>query len=151
MAALEAAVREIEQDGLVWGASKLVPIGYGIRKMQITVVIEDEKVSLDELQDKIAEVRGSCSQLNDPLIQAQFEDYVQSSDVCVNPPIPTPLRCSPRAQPGHAEAVRRDSWLDFSQSQAVAAERYLSVIVLAHCHLVLEHHEKFPTRQSSQR
>lgn len=39
MAALEAAVRAIEQDGLVWGASKLVPIGYGIRKLQITLVV----------------------------------------------------------------------------------------------------------------
>lgn len=39
MKALEEAVRSIEQDGLVWGASKLVPIGYGIRKLQITLVI----------------------------------------------------------------------------------------------------------------
>lgn len=29
MAAMEAAVRGIEKDGLVWGASKLVPVGYG--------------------------------------------------------------------------------------------------------------------------
>ena len=29
MEELEAAVRAIEMDGLVWGASKLVPIGYG--------------------------------------------------------------------------------------------------------------------------
>ncbi|RXW22451.1 hypothetical protein EST38_g3404 [Candolleomyces aberdarensis] len=65
MEALEKSVRSIEQDGLVWGASKLVAIGYGIRKLQITIVIEDEKVSLDELQEKVAE----------------FEDYVQSSDV----------------------------------------------------------------------
>ncbi|KAJ3542337.1 hypothetical protein NMY22_g3542 [Coprinellus aureogranulatus] len=65
MEALEKAVRSIEQDGLVWGASKLVPIGYGIKKLQITLVVEDEKVSLDELQEKVAE----------------FEDYVQSSDV----------------------------------------------------------------------
>ena len=65
MAALEEAVRSIEQDGLVWGSSKLVAIGYGIKKLQITIVIEDEKVSLDELQEKVAE----------------FEDYVQSSDV----------------------------------------------------------------------
>ncbi|KIJ33537.1 hypothetical protein M422DRAFT_264465 [Sphaerobolus stellatus SS14] len=65
MKALEASVRSIEQDGLVWGASKLVAIGYGIKKLQITLVVEDEKVSLDELQEKIAE----------------FEDYVQSSDV----------------------------------------------------------------------
>ncbi|KAF9497343.1 hypothetical protein BDN71DRAFT_1444811 [Pleurotus eryngii] len=65
MAALEKAVRSIEQDGLLWGSSKLVPIGYGIRKLQITLVVEDEKVSTDELQEKIAE----------------FEDYVQSTDV----------------------------------------------------------------------
>jgi len=65
MKALEESVRSIEQDGLVWGASKLVAIGYGIRKLQITLVVEDEKVSLDELQEKIAE----------------FDDYVQSSDI----------------------------------------------------------------------
>jgi len=65
MKALEDSVRSIEQDGLIWGASKLVPIGYGIRKLQITLVVEDEKVSTDDLQEKIAE----------------FEDYVQSSDI----------------------------------------------------------------------
>ena len=65
MAALEAAVRSIEQEGLVWGLSKLVAIGYGIKKLQITLVIEDELVSLDDLQGKIAE----------------FEDFVQSTDV----------------------------------------------------------------------
>ncbi|KAH9048239.1 hypothetical protein EDB84DRAFT_1458065 [Lactarius hengduanensis] len=65
MKALEEAVRSVEMDGLVWGASKLVPIGYGIRKLQITLVVEDELVSLDELQEKLAEL----------------EDYVQSSDV----------------------------------------------------------------------
>ncbi|GAA5956149.1 hypothetical protein JCM3765_005468 [Sporobolomyces pararoseus] len=65
MAQLEASVRSIEKPGLVWGLSKLVPIGYGIKKLQMTVVVEDELVSLDELQDEIAE----------------FEDYVQSSDV----------------------------------------------------------------------
>ncbi|RPD63384.1 elongation factor 1 beta/delta chain [Lentinus tigrinus ALCF2SS1-6] len=65
MVKLEESVRSIEQPGLVWGASKLVPIGYGIKKLQITLVVEDELVSLDELQEKVAE----------------FEDYVQSSDV----------------------------------------------------------------------
>lgn len=39
MQALEDAVRAVEMDGLVWGASKLVPIGYGIRKLQITLVV----------------------------------------------------------------------------------------------------------------
>ena len=65
MAKLEEAVRSIQMDGLVWGASKLVPIGYGIKKLQITLVVEDELVSLDELQERVAE----------------FEDYVQSSDI----------------------------------------------------------------------
>nr|VWP01678.1 C2H2-type domain-containing protein [Ganoderma boninense] len=65
MVKLEESVRSIQQEGLVWGASKLVPIGYGIKKLQITIVVEDELVSLDDLQERVAE----------------FEDYVQSSDV----------------------------------------------------------------------
>ncbi|GAA95175.1 uncharacterized protein L969DRAFT_96393 [Mixia osmundae IAM 14324] len=65
MKELEAAVRSIHKDGLTWGLSKLVPVGYGVSKLQITLVVEDEKISLDDLQDEIAE----------------FEDYVQSSDV----------------------------------------------------------------------
>ena len=47
MAELEKSVRSIEKDGLVWGASKLVPVGFGIKKLQINLVVEDEKVSLD--------------------------------------------------------------------------------------------------------
>ena len=65
MKALEASVRSIEKDGLVWGLSKLVAVGFGIKKLQINLVIEDDKVGLDDLQEEIAE----------------FEDYVQSSDI----------------------------------------------------------------------
>lgn len=39
MKALEECVRSVEWDGLVWGLSKLVAIGYGIKKLQITLVI----------------------------------------------------------------------------------------------------------------
>lgn len=67
MAALEAAVRGIDKDGLVWGASKLVAVGFGIRKLQINLVIEDEKISLSDLQEEIEE----------------FEDYVQSTDIAM--------------------------------------------------------------------
>ena len=28
-------VKSIEMDGLLWGASKLIPIGYGIKKLQV--------------------------------------------------------------------------------------------------------------------
>merc|ERR1712236_200617 len=59
------SVKSIEQDGLTWGASKLVPIGYGIKKLQVMCTVEDEKVSVDELTEKIE----------------AFEDYVQSCDV----------------------------------------------------------------------
>lgn len=65
MAALEASVRSIVKDGLVWGASKLVAVGFGIKKLQINLVVEDEKISLDELGEEIT----------------GFEDYVQSTDI----------------------------------------------------------------------
>ncbi|KAI7870719.1 hypothetical protein BDF14DRAFT_1979204 [Spinellus fusiger] len=58
-------VKSIEMDGLIWGGHQLVAIGFGIKKLQINCVVEDDKVSLDDLSDKITE----------------FEDYVQSVDV----------------------------------------------------------------------
>ena len=58
-------MRSIEMDGLTWGGSKLVAVGYGISKLQVNIVIEDEKVSVDDLQAKI---EGD-------------EDHVQSTDV----------------------------------------------------------------------
>jgi elongation factor 1-beta len=65
MTALEESVRSIEKEGLVWGSSKLIAVGFGIKKLQINMVIEDDKVSVDDLQE---EIQG-------------FEDYVQSTDV----------------------------------------------------------------------
>jgi len=58
-------VKSIEMDGLVWGANKLVPVGYGINKLQVMCTVEDEKVSIEELSEKMEE----------------FEDYVQSVDI----------------------------------------------------------------------
>eukprot|EP01117_Protostelium_nocturnum_P019393 TRINITY_DN83_c0_g1_i1.p2 TRINITY_DN83_c0_g1~~TRINITY_DN83_c0_g1_i1.p2 ORF type:complete len:217 (+),score=87.21 TRINITY_DN83_c0_g1_i1:106-756(+) len=66
MAALEKKIREeVVIDGLEWKASKLTAIGYGIKKLQISCHIEDEKVSVDDIQEKIQEM----------------EDYVQSTDI----------------------------------------------------------------------
>lgn len=65
MKELENAVRSITMDGLLWGASKLVPLAYGIQKLQIATVVEDDKVSIDELTEKIE----------------AFEDFVQSVDI----------------------------------------------------------------------
>ena len=44
---LECA-KTIEKEGLVWGAHKLVPVGYGIKKLQLMCMVEDEKVSIDD-------------------------------------------------------------------------------------------------------
>ena len=51
--AMEDAVRGITMDGLVWGSSKLVPVVYGINKLQITCVVEDAKVGTDDLEEQI--------------------------------------------------------------------------------------------------
>ena len=45
-------------------AAKLVPVGYGIRKLVITCVVEDDKVSTDDLEEQIT----------------GFEDYVSSTE-----------------------------------------------------------------------
>ncbi|XP_053446983.1 elongation factor 1-delta-like [Nycticebus coucang] len=65
MAQLEACVCSIQLDGLVWGASKLVPVGYGIQKLQIQCVVEDNKVGTDLLEEEIT----------------KYEEHVQSMDI----------------------------------------------------------------------
>jgi len=65
MAALEQQVRSIEMEGLEWKVSQLVPVAYGVRKLQIKAVVVDDLVSVDDLSEKIQE----------------FEDFVQSVDI----------------------------------------------------------------------
>jgi len=65
MGELEELIRTIDMDGLLWGTAKLVAIGYGIKKLQITTVIEDDKVSTDDMEEAIV----------------AFEDHVQSVDI----------------------------------------------------------------------
>jgi len=62
---LERLVRTVQCDGLLWGASKLVPIAYGIEKLQICCVVEDDKVGEDFLVEEIT----------------KFEDFCQSVDI----------------------------------------------------------------------
>jgi elongation factor 1-delta len=66
MKEMENLVRSIEMDGLLWAkSSKLIPVAYGIKMLEIKCVIEDDKVSTDLLVEKITE----------------FEDFVQSCDI----------------------------------------------------------------------
>ncbi|CAD5217367.1 unnamed protein product [Bursaphelenchus okinawaensis] len=66
---LEALVKKIKEevamDGLVWGAHKILPIAYGVNKIQLMCVVEDDKVSSDDLEERIT----------------GYEDEVQSVDV----------------------------------------------------------------------
>jgi elongation factor 1-beta len=65
MEEVETLVRSVKADGLLWGASKLVPLAYGIKKLQISCVVEDDKIGTDFLEEKIG----------------AFEDHVQSVDI----------------------------------------------------------------------
>jgi translation elongation factor EF-1beta len=65
MLEVEKLVRTVTHDGLVWGAGKLVPLAYGLHKLQIACVVEDVKVGTDFLEEEIK----------------KFEDCVQSVDI----------------------------------------------------------------------
>ncbi|XP_011003855.1 PREDICTED: elongation factor 1-beta 2-like [Populus euphratica] len=68
MVELEKAVRSVEMPGLFWGASKLVPVGYGIKKLQIMLTIVDDLVSVDSL-------------IEERLTVEPCNEYVQSCDI----------------------------------------------------------------------
>ncbi len=68
MKKLEESVRGVQMEGLLWGASKLVPVGYGIKKMQIMLTIVDDLVSVDDL-------------IEEHLTAEPVNEYVQSCDI----------------------------------------------------------------------
>jgi len=62
---MEAAIRLIETEGLLWGKAERKPVAFGIFKLVISAVVEDDKVSVDWMEEKITEI----------------EDFVQSVDI----------------------------------------------------------------------
>merc|ERR1712061_822093 len=62
---VDKMIRAIAMDGLLWGVSKIKPLAYGIFKLTILCVVEDDKVSSDDLVEQIE----------------AFEDHVQSVDI----------------------------------------------------------------------
>ena len=63
---LAAKILAIQMDGLFWKTEyKKMPIAYGVEKIVIGCVVEDAKVSTDDLQEQIE----------------AFEDEVQSVDI----------------------------------------------------------------------
>jgi translation elongation factor EF-1beta len=66
--ALFLKIKAIEMDGLIWKEEyKKEPIAYGINKLVVGCVIEDAKVSTEDLQEKIE----------------AFEEDVQSVDIAI--------------------------------------------------------------------
>lgn len=58
-------IKTIEMEGLVWGAAQKKPLAYGIFKLCVIAVVEDDKVSTEDVVEKIE----------------SFEDEVQSVDI----------------------------------------------------------------------
>ncbi|KAL7694911.1 translation elongation factor 1-beta [Lotmaria passim] len=63
--ALAKKLHAIHRDGLIWGDYKLIPVAFGVKKLQQLIVIEDDKISSDDLEEMIM----------------GFEDEVQSMDI----------------------------------------------------------------------
>ena len=71
---MEKYIRGITYDGLLWGACKAVPFAFGLKKLQMTCVIEDTKIeSMDEIIEK-----DILKLDEDDEVQS---DFVQSVDV----------------------------------------------------------------------
>jgi elongation factor 1-beta len=68
MKKLEETVRSVQMEGLAWGASKLVAVGYGIKKLQIMMTIIDDLVSVDTLVEEV-------------LQEPPHNEYIQSCDI----------------------------------------------------------------------
>jgi len=68
MQKLEETVRSVQMPGLFWGASKLIAVGYGIKKLQIMMTIEDDLVSVDDL-------------IEEQLTVEPANEYIQSCDI----------------------------------------------------------------------
>ncbi|KMT14667.1 hypothetical protein BVRB_4g074350 [Beta vulgaris subsp. vulgaris] len=68
MKKLEESVRSVQMEGLTWGASKLVAVGYGIKKLTIMMTIVDDLVSVDNL-------------IEDYLTVEPANEYIQSCDI----------------------------------------------------------------------
>jgi len=62
---LEKNVRAIEMKGLRWAGGQFEKVAFGIRMLRINAVVEDDYVSIDELQERME----------------ALEDFVQSTDI----------------------------------------------------------------------
>lgn len=90
MKSLEETMRAIEMEGLQWGASKLVPLAFGIKKLQVNLVVEDEKVSIDDLQAKIEEDEEHVQSTD--VVSQSLASYMKIPGLMINSPLRLPCR-----------------------------------------------------------
>jgi elongation factor 1-beta len=65
MKALEGKIRSITMDGLLWGGEfKVVDVAFGIQKLIVQCIVEDEKVALDELEEKMTAFTEDVSSID---------------------------------------------------------------------------------------
>ena len=62
---LENAVRATTLDGLKWGNSQLIHLAYGLKKLSIICTVEDDKVSIQDVIQKLG----------------KYEQYIKSVDI----------------------------------------------------------------------
>ncbi|CAF0824449.1 unnamed protein product [Didymodactylos carnosus] len=69
---MERLVRGIELDGLVWGASRLVPLAFTIKKLQINCVVEDDKMAAIETKLYVTNFPSSATRQQLQLFFGRF-------------------------------------------------------------------------------
>jgi elongation factor 1-beta len=75
--AMEAALRSIVMDGLKWSETfEVIEIGYGVKKIMVQFVCEDDKVDLTDLEERMLAFKGT--ELDED--SGEVEDLIQSVD-----------------------------------------------------------------------
>ena len=77
IAQMEAALRSIEIDGLKWSETfEVVKVGFGVKKLMVQMVIEDDKVDLTDLEERMVAFKGTTIDEE----TGEIEDLIQSVD-----------------------------------------------------------------------
>ena len=74
---MEAALRTIVMDGLKWSETfEVIEIGYGVKKIMVQFVCEDDKVDLTDLEERMLAFKGT--EVDEE--SGEIEDLIQSVD-----------------------------------------------------------------------
>lgn len=77
---LAELVKGIKMEGLIWGSVKTVPLAFGVEKLQMSCAIEDEKVPMEILTEKIYCVGMLDEQAKAYLEKREAEQHADAED-----------------------------------------------------------------------